>query len=979
MQLTLRVDGAIEGFTYRVIVQEVNITTGDLLQNEEIHFPQTGASPNEAIVPFWISDLSQREFKFAIGMWDNVVGGAETLLARKDAIIPLTFDFRDLVAVIQEIRQKSDKNEFNGHVTPRFSFEALDADGDGKITQVEYTKGFDMLDTNKDGFISESEALAEDRSSQGAAEAPECHKESLVVPSELGPESKTKNVTLVTVASLDRYLISLYSAAHWDGPVSVAYYARSTKERAAVESFVAGTLEPFCRRRQQTLSVIVISDCPQSPAAIDFPINALRRAAATAAITDLILVVDVDFIPSALSLHHIQRYYASLSDPDAYPHVLVLPCFWPTTNSSWPSSPLISRGSDGVATVATQDVSKQRLLLDFAQMRVSCDPPGVESAHSHFATNYALWLEEDCDAVPYPTEYVWFYEPYVVVNASSWTGMHGRGLFDESFHFGHGDKAQLSWEAAALEYQFRVLPGAFVVHVPREWLWLPCDRELMSADFCEALEQAQERRAQPLKVPHARAPAASSPTAEAVDSPGVGCMQGGGPSCVGDALIHLYKIRPGTDVGGEMRRQAKQGFYDAVPRFLLRLLSSHAAATREHAQAEGEGRGSRRGALSRGVSGRGHPPVLASFARVPKQVLGDILLVSLTLVMQRVGGMAAQVQARGTNSSPKSSDEIHGGTQRRDHDPESMRTAIRDACFGVFPLEAVFEMQANAEMQGARELGSAGGRGRYGRILVARDLLEGASGAPKAGGEQHDGEGTVLRFRHELMRKGRGLRATIPLEEVEAPAMVSEEVGGKHDWEGGDAGAGARQGCGAGGGRAAGGCSEGPACRAAARATATTHSAAATAAAKTESAAAAATTHSALTRDSVVLAVALEDDAMWQRTDLMEEAQRLVHATAGALITSASPSHAPNPCCPSPAPPGSAPHTRSAPSCTQVTLHCRILTKVLTPEGRVKSEEQRDLFLTLWLGLDPCSGGSSVPFFLFVYCGLPLAPISGLA
>jgi hypothetical protein len=48
-------------------MQEVNFTTGDLLQNEEIQFPQTDASPNEAIVPFRISDLRQREFIFAIG------------------------------------------------------------------------------------------------------------------------------------------------------------------------------------------------------------------------------------------------------------------------------------------------------------------------------------------------------------------------------------------------------------------------------------------------------------------------------------------------------------------------------------------------------------------------------------------------------------------------------------------------------------------------------------------------------------------------------------------------------------------------------------------------------------------------------------------------------------------------------------------------------------------------------------------------
>jgi len=42
-------------------------------------------------------------------------------------------------------------------VAPRFSFDVLDADGDGEITAAEYRRGFDMIDQNKDGFITELE------------------------------------------------------------------------------------------------------------------------------------------------------------------------------------------------------------------------------------------------------------------------------------------------------------------------------------------------------------------------------------------------------------------------------------------------------------------------------------------------------------------------------------------------------------------------------------------------------------------------------------------------------------------------------------------------------------------------------------------------------------------------------------------------------------------------------------------------------
>jgi hypothetical protein len=45
------------------------------------------------------------------------------------------------------------KAEFEGACAPRFSFDVLDADGDGRITVEEYVKGFDMIDENRDGVI----------------------------------------------------------------------------------------------------------------------------------------------------------------------------------------------------------------------------------------------------------------------------------------------------------------------------------------------------------------------------------------------------------------------------------------------------------------------------------------------------------------------------------------------------------------------------------------------------------------------------------------------------------------------------------------------------------------------------------------------------------------------------------------------------------------------------------------------------------
>ena len=82
--------------------------------------------------------------------------------------------------------------------------------------------------------------------------------------------------------------------------------------------------------------------------------------------------------------------------------------------------------------------------------------------------------------------------------------MHGRRLFDGSFPFGSGDKAQLAWEAATLGYSFKVLPGAFVMHVPAEWIQpknksksLACAySHLMPAPLCAASTASGESESQ---------------------------------------------------------------------------------------------------------------------------------------------------------------------------------------------------------------------------------------------------------------------------------------------------------------------------------------------------------------------------------------------------------------------------------------------------------------------------------------------------
>ena len=141
-------------------------------------------------------------------------------------------------------------------------------------------------------------------------------------------------------------------------------------------------------------------------------------------------------------------------------------------------------------TVIREDLTKGRMLKEVADSRAMMPGP----LHSHGATNYHFWLGLPEVAPVYAVDYTLSYEPYFVMNTSSWHGLNGRGLFDENFYFGAGDKVQLSYEIAALGYTFNVHPAIFLVHVPQTLLKSHvCNSRALSAAFCDAFEVARRQ------------------------------------------------------------------------------------------------------------------------------------------------------------------------------------------------------------------------------------------------------------------------------------------------------------------------------------------------------------------------------------------------------------------------------------------------------------------------------------------------------
>lgn len=284
-------------------------------------------------------------------------------------------------------------------------------------------------------------------------------------------------VTLASVASIDRFMVVLYSAAQWDGALSLAFYARTEHERELLRQWVRHTLEPFCVQQQQALRVTLLAECrePGASEVLLFPINTLRAAAMAAAPTDLVLYTDVDFIPSTGAAQAIAEYFHADAGR-ATRELLVLPCFWAVQggDGDWPRPPHLAAAHRGAGEyhVRVEDLRRERLLAELTAGRVRLP---WHPLHSHGATDYFRWLKAQDDQgrahAPYGVQYSSWYEPYFALNVSAWRGLRGRRVFDERFKFGVGDKAQLSLEAAALGYAFVVDPSMYVIHVPEQASW----------------------------------------------------------------------------------------------------------------------------------------------------------------------------------------------------------------------------------------------------------------------------------------------------------------------------------------------------------------------------------------------------------------------------------------------------------------------------------------------------------------------------
>ncbi|XP_022240712.1 LARGE xylosyl- and glucuronyltransferase 2-B-like isoform X1 [Limulus polyphemus] len=261
----------------------------------------------------------------------------------------------------------------------------------------------------------------------------------LVPPETLANES---SVTLATQLTMSRLKLLNQTMVPWEGAVSIAVFlpafgkkdeARVLSERNMVSKFIEHhNLE---KRGQVT---IVVGNCTSE----NYPINTLRNIAIREVKTEFLLLLDVDFQPSADLQSNALRTIRS----------------WPTVDKTAFVVPGFEfRGKLKENSFLPR--TKSELVRSIFQKNHKIQPVKYRRGRGHTLTNYRKWYKEEKSYILGSFDDM--YEPYVLLKNTP-----SLPLYDERFR-GYGmDKITYIMELCAAGYQFVVLPDVWITHLP---------------------------------------------------------------------------------------------------------------------------------------------------------------------------------------------------------------------------------------------------------------------------------------------------------------------------------------------------------------------------------------------------------------------------------------------------------------------------------------------------------------------------------
>ncbi|KAM4747639.1 xylosyl- and glucuronyltransferase LARGE1 isoform 3-T3 [Rhinophrynus dorsalis] len=244
---------------------------------------------------------------------------------------------------------------------------------------------------------------------------------------EYEPTLDDTDVTLVAQLSMDRLQMLEAICKHWEGPISLALYL-SDAEAQQFLRYAQGS-EVLLNRRNVGYHIVYKEGQ-------FYPVNLLRNVAMKHVSTPYMFLSDIDFLPM-YGLYESLRKSVIQLDMKTTKKALIIPAFETLRyRLSFPKS--------------------KAELLSMLDMGTLFTFRYHVWTKGHAPTNFAKWRTA---TTPYRVEWEADFEPYVVVRRDC-------PEYDRRFvGFGWNKVAHIM-ELDAQEYEFTVLPNAYMIHMP---------------------------------------------------------------------------------------------------------------------------------------------------------------------------------------------------------------------------------------------------------------------------------------------------------------------------------------------------------------------------------------------------------------------------------------------------------------------------------------------------------------------------------
>ncbi|KAK2715835.1 hypothetical protein QYM36_010410 [Artemia franciscana] len=248
------------------------------------------------------------------------------------------------------------------------------------------------------------------------------------VESDYEPIRDKYDVTLVAQLSMDRLQMVDALCANWEGPVSLALYLSD----AEAQQFLSYVQDSHLLRSRRNIAYHLVYK-----EGTLYPVNFLRNIAMEQARTRYLFLTDIDFLPM-IGLYSTLKKAVQTLKTETSIKALVVPAFETQRyRLNFPKSKAELLSMLDLGTLFT--------------FRYHDWPQG------HAPTNYARWRTA---TTPYKIQWEADFEPYVVVRKDQVP------KFDASFQGFGWNKVAHSMELAAKNFDFVVLPNAFIIHLP---------------------------------------------------------------------------------------------------------------------------------------------------------------------------------------------------------------------------------------------------------------------------------------------------------------------------------------------------------------------------------------------------------------------------------------------------------------------------------------------------------------------------------